>query len=356
MATYKDIVNAAASLYANRNKYCYFYGAKHVVLTDERMEALWNAEPNYFKRYSAAQKQAIFNYSRGKIGLDCSGFVCLVLENAGVITRSQWTYSTALISKCTNITTNPASAESPAGSLLYSTFHNAGRHIGVDGGAGYFYDIGVEGDTIRYAKIADWGKWEKAGRYPGVDYAGSVGGSTRFSKPEGYLDNVDKDGIFGWAYDGTDEPLTVHIYIYKDGKQVDLFPTKANVFRSDLKSAGKGNGNHAFFVNYDFAIKLGVGKYTVKAFAINKAGSVNPQLQNVKTVNITQQVTWTGRATTDVYVRSDADVTSFAKTVLLSGKTAQVVGSKTATDGMIWYKVTYDGITGYINSKFIEKV
>ena len=118
MATYNDIVNAAATLYTNRNKYCYFYGAKNVVLTDERMEALWNAEPNYFKRYSAAQKQAIFDYSRGKIGLDCSGFVCLVLENAGVITRSQWTYSTALIGKCTNITTNPASDSADAGFVV----------------------------------------------------------------------------------------------------------------------------------------------------------------------------------------------------------------------------------------------
>ena len=148
MATYKDIVNAAAALYANRNKYCYFYGAKNVVLTDERMNALWNAEPGYFSRYTKTQKESIFNYSRGKVGLDCSAYVCLVLETAGIITRSQWTYSTALIGKCTNITVNPASAASPAGSLLYSTFHNAGRHIGVDGGSGRFYDIGAEGDKI----------------------------------------------------------------------------------------------------------------------------------------------------------------------------------------------------------------
>ena len=72
MATYKDIVNAAASLYANRNKYCYFYGAKNVVLTDERMNALWDAEPGYFSRYTKTQKESIFNYSRGKVGLDCS--------------------------------------------------------------------------------------------------------------------------------------------------------------------------------------------------------------------------------------------------------------------------------------------
>ena len=355
MPSYKDIVNAAATLYANRNKYCYFYGAKDIVLTDERMNALWAAEPTYFSRYSAAQKTAIFNYSRGKTGLDCSAFVCKVLENAGVITRAQWTYSTALIGKCNNITTNPASADSPAGSLLYSTFHNVGRHIGVDGGQGYFYDIGAEGDTIRHMKIADWGKWEKAGRYPGVDYTGAISSSTRFVVPEGYLDYADKTEISGWAYDGTDARLTVHIYIYKNGQRVDLFPVTANVFRSDLKSAGKGDGNHAFAVNYDFAAKLGIGSYTIKAYAINQAGTNNPQLQGIKNVNITQVSQWTGKATTDVYGRVDANPKSDAVLVIKSSHTVQVTGSKAAPDGGTWYKLIYNGQTMYANSKFIVK-
>lgn len=355
MATYKDIVNAAAALYANRNKYCYFYGAKNVVLTDERMNALWNAEPGYFSRYTKTQKESIFNYSRGKVGLDCSAYVCLVLETAGIITRSQWTYSTALIGKCTNITVNPASAASPAGSLLYSTFHNAGRHIGVDGGSGWFYDIGAEGDTIRHMKIADWGKWEKAGRYPGVDYTGATTASTRFEMPEGYLDYADKTEISGWTYDGTDARLTVHLYIYKDGKRVDLFPVTANVFRSDLKSAGKGDGKHAFSVNYDFATKLGVGSYTIKAYAINQAGTNNPQLQGEKHVNITQITTWAGKATTDVYGRVDANPKADAVLVIKTGWTVQVVGSKAAPDGGTWYKLIYNGKTMYANSKFIVK-
>lgn len=355
MATYKDIVNAAAALYANRNKYCYFYGAKNVVLTDERMNALWDAEPGYFSRYTKTQKKSIFNYSRGKVGLDCSAYVCLVLETAGIITRSQWTYSTALIGECTNITANPASATSPAGSLLYSTFHNAGRHIGVDGGSGWFYDIGAEGDTIRHMKITDWGKWEKAGRYPGVDYTGATTASTRFEMPEGYLDYVDKTEISGWTYDGTDARLTVHLYIYKDGKRVDLFPVTANVFRSDLKSAGKGDGKHAFSVNYDFATKLGVGSYTIKAYAINQAGTNNPQLQGEKHVNITQITTWAGKATTDVYGRVDANPKADAVLVIKTGWTVQVVGSKTAPDGGTWYKLIYNGKTMYANSKFIVK-
>ena len=260
-----------------------------------------------------------------------------------------------MIGECTNITANPASATSPAGSLLYSTFHNAGRHIGVDGGSGWFYDIGAEGDTIRHMKIADWGKWEKAGRYPGVDYTGATTASTRFEMPEGYLDYADKTEISGWTYDGTDARLTVHLYIYKDGKRVDLFPVTANVFRSDLKSAGKGDGKHAFSVNYDFATKLGVGSYTIKAYAINQAGTNNPQLQGEKHVNITQITTWAGKATTDVYGRVDANPKADAVLVIKTGWTVQVVGSKTAPDGGTWYKLIYNGKTMYANSKFIVK-
>ena len=180
-------------------------------------------------------------------------------------------------------------------------------------------------------------------------------GSKRLEIPEGYLDYADKAEISGWAYDGTDARLTVHIYIYKNGQQVDLFPITANTFRSDLKSAGKGDGNHAFNATYDFATKLGVGSYTIKAYAINQAGTTNPQLQGVKTVNITQATSWTGKATTDVYVRSDANAKSTAITVLKTGQAIQITGSKVSSDGGTWYKAVYNGQTVYINSKFITK-
>lgn len=180
--------------------------------------------------------------------------------------------------------------------------------------------------------------------------------SGRFAMPEGYLDYADKTEISGWAYDGTDARLTVHIYIYKDGKQVDLFPVTANVFRSDLKSAGKGDGIHAFKVNYDFAAKLGVGFYTIKAFAINQASPRNPQLQGEKHVNVVQPVTWTGKATTAVYGRVDANPKANAITTIKAGHTVQVTGSKTAPDGGTWYKVVYNGQSMYVNSKFIVRV
>lgn len=190
-----------------------------------------------------------------------------------------------------------------------------------------------------------------------LDNGSMVGTSVsgRFAMPEGYLDYADKTKISGWAYDGTDARLTVHIYIYKNGQKVDLFPVTANVFRSDLKSAGKGDGNHAFNASYDFAAKLGVGSYTIKAFAINQAGANNPQLQGVKTVNITQATSWTGKATTDVYARADANASAKAITVLKTGQTVQVTGTKAAPDGGTWYRINYNGQIAYVNSRFIVK-
>lgn len=191
-----------------------------------------------------------------------------------------------------------------------------------------------------------------------LDNGNMVGASvsSRFAMPEGYLDYADKTEISGWAYDGTDARLTVHIYIYKDGKQVDLFPVTANVFRSDLKSAGKGDGIHAFKTNYDFAAKLGVGSYAIKAFAINQANPRNPQLQGEKHVNVVQPVTWTGKATTAVYGRVDANPKANAITTIKAGHTVQVTGSKTAPDGGTWYKVVYNGQSMYVNSNFIVRV
>ena len=361
MATYLDIVNAAKALYDKRDQYCYFYGAKGQVLTDSVMNALWNAEPTYFARYSSAQKTNIFNYSRGKIGLDCSAFVCLVLQNAGLITRAQWTYSTALISKCSNITNDPASANSPAGSLLYSSFHGSGRHIGIDGGAGAFYDIAAEGGTINKRSIAGWGKWEKAGRWPGVDYTGAFNSSnilppTALAIPEGYLDVVTATSVSGWAYDGTDTALDVHVYVLKDGKTLSITPCTANNYRADLEAAGKGNGLHGYTLNYDFAAIHGSGTYLVRAYAINTRGTTNPMLTNEKYITVTAPSYTTGHATTALNVRTNADPTSKIVSVLKQGESVRITGTAKAPDGGTWYSIIFrESLSGYVNSKYINK-
>ncbi|RRB07837.1 YVTN family beta-propeller repeat protein [Larkinella rosea] len=63
---------------------------------------------------------------------------------------------------------------------------------------------------------------------------------------EGYLDKLDCGGIRGWVWDRKkpNTPLTVEFY--RDGSGTVLGSTVANIYRQDLKDAGKGNGSHAY--------------------------------------------------------------------------------------------------------------
>ncbi|GAB3935367.1 putative Ig domain-containing protein [Larkinella terrae] len=63
---------------------------------------------------------------------------------------------------------------------------------------------------------------------------------------EGYLDKLDCGGIRGWVWDRKkpNTPLTVEFYL--DGSGMVLGSTVANIYRQDLKDAGKGNGSHAY--------------------------------------------------------------------------------------------------------------
>jgi O-antigen biosynthesis protein len=67
-----------------------------------------------------------------------------------------------------------------------------------------------------------------------------------FDWPAGNLDRLDHDEILGWAWDGIhpDEPIDIDIL---DNDAV-LLKVRADQFRSDLLTAGLGNGNHGFAV------------------------------------------------------------------------------------------------------------
>ncbi|RRA99931.1 right-handed parallel beta-helix repeat-containing protein [Larkinella rosea] len=66
---------------------------------------------------------------------------------------------------------------------------------------------------------------------------------------EGYLDKLDCGGIRGWVWDRNkpNTPLTVEFYLEPSpGNITVLGSTVANIYRVDLKDAGKGNGAHAY--------------------------------------------------------------------------------------------------------------
>lgn len=61
---------------------------------------------------------------------------------------------------------------------------------------------------------------------------------------EGYLDKVECGTMRGWVWDRNKPNTAMKIEFYANG--VSIGTTEANIYRQDLKDAGKGNGAHAY--------------------------------------------------------------------------------------------------------------
>ena len=105
--------------------------------------------------------------------------------------------------------------------------------------------------------------------------------STTPARPNGWLDSVTTTSISGWAWrsDIPNTPIDVHIYIRNSsGQDVSVFVLTANKYRSDLASAGFGNGYHGFSMTINW-VDFPPGTYYVTAYAISHNGVSNPQLK-----------------------------------------------------------------------------
>jgi len=95
--------------------------------------------------------------------------------------------------------------------------------------------------------------------------------------PIGYLDYVDQNGGYGWAYDQDAGTLPVDVHIYIDGRLYAAIT--ANESRPDLVTAGiTPNPEHGYsftITGYD-----PTRAHEVIVYAINYGGGVNPSLTN----------------------------------------------------------------------------
>lgn len=140
MKTWEQVIKDGLYYLVHSDRYAYFYGAKGQRLTDAEMNYLWSAEPDYFKKYDEAAKKKIFDYSRGKIGFDCSGFI-------GIITGCR-TWSGAIWTRCTDKSENLFSG--PAGSILWKP-----GHVALDIGYGYFIHFPSEMHSCEMGRISE---------------------------------------------------------------------------------------------------------------------------------------------------------------------------------------------------------
>jgi Putative Ig domain len=80
---------------------------------------------------------------------------------------------------------------------------------------------------------------------------------------EGYNDGLNTDNVWGWAWDKSFPTSPIQVDIYDS--TFDVVPAgtpllarvNANLFRQDLRDAGKGDGNHAFVFPVPDALKDG---------------------------------------------------------------------------------------------------
>lgn len=154
-----DVMSKAVEIYRARDTYAYFYGAKGQILTDERMKALWNAlYDEHFHKYNEREKREIFEFSRGRTGIDCSGLINLC---TGQVNWSTGYYEASLNK------TDPISGT--WGNLLYTTHGGTGRHVGLDMGEGRFLHAPKEMHTVELGIIRLY-DWEASGQIAGIDY------------------------------------------------------------------------------------------------------------------------------------------------------------------------------------------
>ena len=158
MIFWADVIGNALAIFQQRDNYCYFYGAKGQILTDDVMTALIAAEPSYFAQYSKTKLQEIIDWSKGKVGIDCSGFINLCCH--------QVNWSTGYWQESLNKTTPRLGTW---GNLLYTTHGGKGRHVGLDVGEGKFLHSPKEMRSIELGLIKEY-DWEGSGQIKGVNY------------------------------------------------------------------------------------------------------------------------------------------------------------------------------------------
>ena len=157
--TWDKVVKNALKIYYERDKYAYFYDAKGCILTDETMDYLISIHPEHFSKFSAEQIKQIKDFSRGKIGYDCTGYVYAVTE--GLIGgRADDIYNSAPKKW-------PNAYDNYAGTML----HKKG-HAGIDLGYGFFLHFRTEGHTCELGWSRDY-NWENSCTFYGVDYEGA---------------------------------------------------------------------------------------------------------------------------------------------------------------------------------------
>lgn len=301
--------------------YCYFYGAKNVVLTESTMNALIAAEPAYFARYTAEEIRQIKKNSIGLVGVDCSAFTGLCTGD------QQW--SKGQIANCSKYNTIQAG---PTGSVLFTTWGGRGRHVGLDAGNGMALQAGWESTDrairegragILFTRISDTA-WEQSGESNAVDYTGA---RSPYEPTSELIREVygGFETFVGEAYGATTVP------VYQDPTGTALLPEWPYLAAGNLYDVIDDGG--AFWRVWI------AGKY---------AGWVRKE----NTLRKTPERTGTVR--TALHLRQAPGAQSKSLQVMPAGTVVQICDTKPAPDGRPWYYIINGGVYGFASAYYIK--
>lgn len=154
---YSLVLRKALIMFSDRDKYCYMYGANGEVMTDARVDQLWNTYPQHYNKIGCT-REALKDHVRGKRCFDCSSFINYVTG------ADKDYYSATLWANCSKKTTP---REGVAGSLLYKP-----GHVGLDIGYGLCLEFVNEFKDFQLNYITGRG-FTGSGELKWVEYAGA---------------------------------------------------------------------------------------------------------------------------------------------------------------------------------------
>lgn len=154
---YSLVIRKALMMFNDRDQYRYVYGANGEVMTDRRLDELWDRYSYHFDALGCT-RQALKDHVRGKKCFDCSSFINYVTE------ADKDYYSASLWASCEKRTTPRAGV---AGSLLYKP-----GHVGLDIGYGLCLEFVGEFKDMQMNYITGRG-FDGSGELSWVSYAGA---------------------------------------------------------------------------------------------------------------------------------------------------------------------------------------
>lgn len=158
MATYYSLViRKALQMFSDKDKYAYMYGSDGEVMTDARVDYLWNRYSAHYEALGCTRQQ-LKDHVRGKKCFDCSSFI-------NYVTSAGKDYYSATLWECCRVRTTPR--DGVAGSLLYKP-----GHVALDVGYGLCLEFVNEFKDFQLNLILGRG-FTGSGELPWVIYSGS---------------------------------------------------------------------------------------------------------------------------------------------------------------------------------------